>query len=172
MTGFYSTTSPASLTGRIRFFWLLALLTELTADDGVESLSPPVAFGSSACPASAGVRAPGRLGAPVPVVRGLRGKARAVIGPPRASGPVPPEEPAPTATAGGRTDPLPVSVRYPEQATCQRQVGVRSDFGRLDNSLWTRWLRDHKSVGRGWLESAPVSLLPVWVTATFLRVRL
>src|SRR5262245_57784569 len=42
MTGFYSTTSPASLTGRIRFFWLLSLLTELPIDDAAESLSPPV----------------------------------------------------------------------------------------------------------------------------------
>src|SRR5215471_20430065 len=99
MTGFYSTTSPASLTGRIRFFGCLKHCSPKTAvDDGSESLSPPLPVQVKKDPASAGVRAPWRQ-APQFHVACFGEKLGRPFRPPRASGPVPPEEPAPTATS-------------------------------------------------------------------------
>src|SRR5262245_36039157 len=104
MTGFKLHHPPGFVDRAYLVFWLLSLLTELPVDDGPESLSPPfrVRVWTPACRRMTSPVAPRRRETHRSRGPGEKlGRLRAALGlrspqpPPRASDPVPPEEPAP-----------------------------------------------------------------------------
>jgi hypothetical protein len=113
MTGF-NIHRPPGFVDRAYLVFLVAdtLLTELRTTTGL-SRSHPLRVRVVGPGPAAGVRAPGRSRRPLREPNRTRGTARAVLGsdngnatsshrPPEASGPVPPEEPAPLLHAGQR----------------------------------------------------------------------